>query len=418
MSVAQPQSLRAPRQRPARDGHLDYRPPRRRPVARVARKARSILFWVHLMVGVVTGVVVLAMSLTGTLLAFQRQLLDWSASRHVVAAEGATRLPLDSVVAIGRGSVPADVPISTVTIRRDADAPVTFGLSARRYAYVDPYTGAVLPPNPTLQGFFFETERWHRAMSLGEGLRGKPGVTITGAANLGFLFLIISGALLWIPRQASWRAVRAVLLFERGVRGRRRDWNWHHVLGVWFAPVLFFLVLSGVFISYRWPTDLLGRAFGEAPAAEARSGSGAGPAALRGERSEAPSASVATPHFGDIAARAAAEVPGWHSIQLRMPREGTRNVTANVSTTPWVRPDTRTALSFDAASGTMKVEPGYESLSPARKLRSWVRGVHTGEALGPVGQAVAALACLAGVVLVWTGIALAWRRMLRTFAGA
>lgn len=81
-------------------------------------------------------------------------------------------------------------------------------------------------------------------------------------------------------------------------------------------------LLSGVFISCRWPTELLGRAFGAAPAAEARSGSGAGPAASRGERSEGPSESVATPHFGDIAARAAAEVPGWSSIQLRMPREG------------------------------------------------------------------------------------------------
>jgi len=47
-----------------------------------------------------------------------------------------------------------------------------------------------------------------------------------------------------------------------------------------------------------------------------------------------------------------------------------------------------------------------------------VRGVHTGEALGPLGQVVAALACLAGVMLVWTGIALAWRRMMRTLERA
>jgi len=39
-----------------------------------------------------------------------------------------------------------------------------------------------------------------------------------------------------------------------------------------------------------------------------------------------------------------------------------------------------------------------------------VRPVHTGEAVGVVGQMVAALASAGGVVLVWTGLALAWRR--------
>lgn len=43
-------------------------------------------------------------------------------------------------------------------------------------------------------------------------------------------------------------------------------WNWHHVMGIWTAPVIFFLVLSGVFISYQWPTRLLERVMGEVPA--------------------------------------------------------------------------------------------------------------------------------------------------------
>lgn len=79
-----------------------------------------------------------------------------------------------------------------------------------------------------------------------------------------------------------------------------------------------------------------------------------------------------------------------------------------------MRPDARTALSFDVVSGEMRAEPGYATLTPARRLRAWVRGVHTGEVGGAVGQAVAGIACLAAVVLAWTGVALAWRRFLRT----
>ncbi|HEX6736709.1 MAG TPA: PepSY domain-containing protein, partial [Vicinamibacteria bacterium] len=44
------------------------------------------------------------------------------------------------------------------------------------------------------------------------------------------------------------------------------------------------------------------------------------------------------------------------------------------------------------------------------RLRSWMRWIHTGEAGGWPGQAVAGLASAGGALLVWTGLALAWRR--------
>ncbi len=405
------------------------RPPvrrRRRPVASVGRVARSIFFWAHLAVGVVTGLVVLVMSATGTAMTFQRQLLDWSASRQMAApAPGAVRLPLDSLLAVATAALGPDRPISAITVKADASKPVTLGLAARRYAYVNPYTAQLIPASTGLQTFYFEMERWHRAMGMAEGLRGKPGVTITGASNLAFLFLILSGMLLWIPRQASWRAVRAVLLFERGVSGRRRDWNWHHVLGIWAAPVLVLLVVSGVFISYQWPTAMLERVVDGAPArASAVGGAGAGASGsaargaggpARGDAGSAttPDAPVRPFSLDMIAARAGAHVPEWRTVQIRMPRTAEAPMTASVSTTTAIRPDRRVALSFAAGTGAMTVEPGYATLSGARRIRAWMRGVHTGEAGGVAGQAAAGLACLAAVVLVWTGIALAWRRFLR-----
>ncbi|MGH7793326.1 MAG: hypothetical protein ACREQ2_00260 [Candidatus Binatia bacterium] len=39
-----------------------------------------------------------------------------------------------------------------------------------------------------------------------------------------------------------------------------------------------------------------------------------------------------------------------------------------------------------------------------------MRGLHTGEALGFLGQTVASLASLGGCFLVWTGMVMAWRR--------
>ena len=53
---------------------------------------------------------------------------------------------------------------------------------------------------------------------------------------------------------------------------------------------------------------------------------------------------------------------------------------------------------------------GYADYNSGRKVRSWTRFLHTGEALGPLGQFVAGLASLGGAMLVWTGISLAIRR--------
>jgi uncharacterized iron-regulated membrane protein len=47
-----------------------------------------------------------------------------------------------------------------------------------------------------------------------------------------------------------------------------------------------------------------------------------------------------------------------------------------------------------------------------QQARTWFRFVHTGEQYGVVGQTIAGLASLAACFLVYTGLALAWRRLI------
>ena len=67
-------------------------------------------------------------------------------------------------------------------------------------------------------------------------------------------------------------------------------------------------------------------------------------------------------------------------------------------------------LTLDAKSGAVTKKETYGDFNAGRKVRSWTRFLHTGEALGPAGQIVAGLASFGGLVLVWTGFALAIRR--------
>ena len=97
-------------------------------------------------------------------------------------------------------------------------------------------------------------------------------------------------------------------------------------------------------------------------------------------------------------------------MMMRLPPRGDGPVTVLIQepTAPHIFARSQLALNRSTAE-IVKWEP-YAAASTGRKLRVWVRGLHTGEALGFAGQTVAGLASLGGCFLVWTGFAMAWRR--------
>ena len=62
--------------------------------------ARRVLFWTHLAAGSLAGIVILIMSVTGVLLAYERQITNW-ANRDYRSAPGAAsqaRLSMDELL--------------------------------------------------------------------------------------------------------------------------------------------------------------------------------------------------------------------------------------------------------------------------------------------------------------------------------
>ena len=61
---------------------------------------RQTVFWIHLVAGLISGLVIAIMCFTGTVLAFEKQLVAWSErdARHIAPPPaGAARLPLDCI---------------------------------------------------------------------------------------------------------------------------------------------------------------------------------------------------------------------------------------------------------------------------------------------------------------------------------
>ncbi|MFT3828459.1 MAG: PepSY-associated TM helix domain-containing protein [Opitutaceae bacterium] len=409
---------------------------------------RRVLFWLHLAAGIIAGLVIAILCFTGAALAFEKQLVAWAErdARRVELPAHATRLPLTELTQRVRLAHPEAKPTALV-VAADPRAAIIFQLGRARSLYANPYTGDIrMPASTRVHDSLHTLEDWHRWLALG-GDHRPVGKAITGAANSTFLVLAVTGLYLWWPRSWSWRGLRAVAVLNLRVTGKARDWNWHHALGLWSAPVLIVLTLTALPISYRRANNLLYTATGTEPPAPA-----IGPTTTPPGPAMPHAAADAQPLALDaLFAAATAAQPAWTELTFRLavperrgpaatPRHqilnseqrGERAVASAATEAPrrnnppavavtvrtadqWPR-FAATTLHLDPFTGAVLRNDAFADLPTGRRLRSWARFLHTGEACGWPGQFIAAVASAAGLVLVWTGFALAWRRLFRRTA--
>jgi len=382
---------------------------------------RTLIFWPHLIAGVVAGVIVLTMSVTGVLLTYERQMVAWSDSefKSTPPATSAARLSVEDLVTTVRRDHP-DVEVGAVTFNSRPDAPVSI-TAGRQTIYADAYSGQVLGEgNQGMRTFMSDVRAWHRWLSV-EG-EGRPFArAITGWSNALFLFIVCSGFYLWFPRRWTWQRVRPVVLFGSSLRGKARDFNWHNVIGVWSCVPLFIVVLTAMPISFPWANALVYRAVGEDPPQQGGRGGGGGEGAAANARGReggarrggAPESGAGPTVAGLNALWTVAEkqVSDWRTINVRIPASERAPVVFAIDKGDGGQPQHRSTLTLNRATGEVVSFEAFADQSLGRRLRSISRFAHTGEVLGLPGQTIAGLATAGSVVLVWTGIALSLRRL-------
>jgi len=403
---------------------------------------RRLLFWLHLVAGVLAGVVILVMSLTGVVLAFEKEIIAWAERdlRRVTVPADTPRLSLDDLLKRLREKHPGERP-STIALDSDANAAVVVSLGRTNIFYLDPYTGAVRNAGTKSIREFMQTMlEWHRFLG-GNTERRTLGKAVTGVCNAAFLFLAVSGLCLWWPRQWTKTALRAGGLINFKLRGKARDWNWHNAVGVWCAPFLIVLTVTALPISYRWAGDLIYKLTGSEPP-------GGGPVGgTPGVEVPTPPADAKPLGMEPLFMAAQKEFPQWQQISYRgggasgrgARRETTRSssgASPNSSSSNANASENRdhrdsglpqaitlavvekgqwplfatTQVTLDPFTGALLRKESFSDYNLGRQVRSWTRFLHTGEALGIAGKALASLASAGAALLVWTGFALAWRR--------
>ncbi len=344
--------------------------------------------------GVVAGAAILVMCVTGALLAFERQTLDWAdrGSARVTPPPGASHMTLADLIAKSGGTPAA------IVVHSDPAEPVEMTMGKDRTVYLNPYTGAVNgQPSKRAHAFFISLRNWHRWVAMSDGSQ-KTTEPIYAAANVVFLLIVISGPFLWWPKQMNWRCLRPIVWFRGGLSGKARDFNWHNAIGLWSSIPLAIIVAGGIVLSYSWANNLLYRITGtQMPKFEQ-------PA--KAKKGEAP------PPWQGVdgwIARAQARMPDWRTISVR--NVPSRTVSLGLDRGTGGQPQTKATLTLDRVTGSEVKWETFANYNLGFQLRLMARFTHTGEVGGALVQAFAALVSLGGAVLVYTGIALSFRRL-------
>ncbi len=407
---------------------------------------RKIVFRLHLSVAAAIGAVVLMLAATGVILSLEGTVTGLAERRHFVAAAETPPLPPAALVqaaeAWGAGQ---GTPLTATSLRYRSHprAPVRVDAGRELHVYVDPYRGEVLGHGPgALERFFTAVHDLHRWFAVPSG-SVRRARAITGAVNVAFLFLLVTGPFLWLPSRFTKRALANVLMFQRGARGAWRDLNWHQVIGIWTVVPLAVIAVTGAVTSYPAVADRVypvvgqvvsGGRWGGGVGGEVQAGgvSGEPDDAQPGADSAAEVAGSAQPSgvvgLGDRAAgqdsadlEAALRVAGgwvgnWQSLTLMLPRPRAEEVSVEVRGGGTGQPQKTGTLTLDAATGSPLSWETFADEPAGRRAQEFLRYAHTGEYWGVAGRLIAALCSLAATLMVWTGLALALRRLRRWLA--
>ena len=260
---------------------------------------RRVLFQVHLWVGLIAGVYVVVISVTGAALVFR---IDLQRAMHphlfTPRTAGAHADPVTIMESVSRAY--SDHNLSGV------DAPTTARPTYLAYVttpgkfttvLIDPVSAEVLGELPensvvrTLQDLHYDL------------LAGRTGRTVNGLGAVAVLVMGITGASIWWPGRKAWR--RALVIDFT----RRRPWLWwemHRAIGIWSVLLILMWAITGMYFAFpSFARSLITSVSPLTP--------------NRVPASSAPMAGATAPSWREMIAIAQREHPGGHVARVVLP---------------------------------------------------------------------------------------------------
>lgn len=382
---------------------------------------------IHLWLSVPFGLIITVICLSGAALVFEDEVTELCRrDLYYVEKVSGAPLPVEYLIEKVAGTLPDSVAVTGVSISSDAERAYQVNLSKPRRAsvYVDQYTGEVKGRHERAPFFLtmFKLHRW-----LLDGMKPDGGIfwgkMIVGVSTLMFVFVLISGIVIWWPR--TKKALKNSLKIAVG-KGRRRFWYDLHVAGGMYALVLLLaMALTGLTWSFSWYRTGFYKVFG----VEMKQRAGHGALQTAHGTLQTVHGTLQTAHGGKSGRNSSEEGRGnrehtspyacWQQVyeELKAHNAGYKQITvsngsASVSFERFGNQRAADRYAFNPQDGEITEVTLYKDTDASGKMRGWIYSVHVGSWGGIFTRILTFIAALLGGTLPLTGYYL-WLRRIR-----
>ncbi|MDN3549963.1 PepSY-associated TM helix domain-containing protein [Mucilaginibacter aquaedulcis] len=226
------------------------------------KKFKAIAGWLHLWIGLVTGVIVVIVSVTGCIQVFDEELFSLFHHDLVKVQQTGPARPVSELLAVAQKAVGKKKQMTDLKITGDdhsyvftaskANKKEDVGISYFSQAkyqddiYINQYTGAVLGIIDARYEFFNVVEQLHRQLLL-----TKPvGSVIIGSAILLFLIMMITGFIIWLPK--NYKQFKQSITVKWSAKWKRVNYDLHSSLGFYVLPIAIIIAITGLVWSFKW----------------------------------------------------------------------------------------------------------------------------------------------------------------------
>ena len=218
------------------------------------KKNRSLFYrisaWLHLWIGLATGIEIIIVSLTGAVLTFEEELRLLFQPYQKIQDQGKPFLPPSKLAASAKQEYKI-AGVSAVIYRgRDRSAVVPWYGDPKNYLvnYLNPYTGKPLYSQPLNSDFYRIMIEGHYQLWLPRTI-GQP---VVAYSTLLFVITLISGLVLWWPKKWTGSAKKQGFFIKTKATLKRLNYDLHNVLGFYALLVAIVLGLTGMIFGMQW----------------------------------------------------------------------------------------------------------------------------------------------------------------------
>lgn len=225
---------------------------------------KKLIKTLHLYFGLFIGVIIIIVSLTGALYVFKED-IEYFQRKDIIyhgekEIEKKTPLKIHELDEIINKKVAEPFPLHWVEVPIDKSKSYKFFYFERdekawnyfdeypiyKSVYINPFSAEILAVKDEKNNFFAYVKSIHWSFFL----NSEWGKYVVGIPVLIFLFMLISGIILWWPKNKSARKQRFWFRWKNIKNWRRKNYDLHSILGFYASFIALVVAITGLFYSF------------------------------------------------------------------------------------------------------------------------------------------------------------------------